>query len=255
MRIATWNVNSVRARLPRLVPWLERQRPDVLCIQETKVRDEEFPAEPLEDQGYNLVCFGQKTYNGVAILARHRIEAVVRGFPDDGEDADRRLLGAIVGDVVFLNVYVPNGQEVGSAKYRYKLDWLARLRHFLDQSYDLGEKLVVLGDFNVTFDDRDVYDPEAWREQIHCSLAEREALRRLAEFGLHDALRELHPEAGIYTWWDHRGGAFPKDHGLRIDHLLMSPKARKACSAVFVDRDERKGKGASDHAPVVAELD
>ncbi|MGA0868668.1 MAG: exodeoxyribonuclease III [Planctomycetota bacterium] len=255
MRIVTWNVNSVRARLPRLLPWLEENAPDVLCLQETKVIDDLFPYEPLEDLGYNVVVHGQKTYNGVAILARHGIEAVVRGFPDDEEGAQARVIGCAVEDVLVLNLYVPNGSSVGSDKYAYKLDWLGRLRAFLDATYDPSEKIVVCGDFNITFDDRDVHDPEKWHEKILCSTPEREALRHVMDFGLTDALRKHHDEAGIYTWWDMRGGSFPRDHGLRIDHFLMSEAALAACTAVDVDREARKGQGPSDHAPVLATLD
>lgn len=255
MQIATWNVNSVRARLPRLVPWLEEHQPDVLCLQETKVVDELFPHEYLEDQGYNVEVFGQKSYNGVAILARHGIEAVVRGFPDDDDDAQKRVIGCQVEDFLILNLYVPNGSAVGSDKFAFKLDWLQRLRRFLDEHYDPADKLVVTGDFNITFDDRDVYDPEEWREKVHCSTTEREALAQVMEFGLHDALRKHTEEAGIYTWWDMRGGAFPKGQGLRIDHFLVSPPALECCSSVTVDREARKGKSPSDHAPVIATFD
>ncbi|MDA1221644.1 MAG: exodeoxyribonuclease III [Planctomycetota bacterium] len=254
MRIVTWNVNSVRARLPRLLPWIEENTPDVLCLQETKVVDDLFPCEPLEDLGYNVAVHGQKTYNGVAILSRHGIEAVVKGFPDDGEDAQARVIGCAVEDVLVLNLYVPNGSSVGSDKYDYKLDWLRRLRAFLDATYDPSEKIVVCGDFNITFDDRDVHDPEKWHEKILCSTPERDALRNVMDFGLSDALRKHHDEAGIYTWWDMRGGSFPRDFGLRIDHFLMSGAALDACTAVEVDREARKGKGPSDHAPVIATL-
>ncbi|MCA8942696.1 MAG: exodeoxyribonuclease III [Planctomycetes bacterium] len=255
MKIATWNVNSVRARMPRLQPWLEENAPDVVCLQETKVVDDLFPLEPFEEAGYNVVKFGQKSYNGVAILSRQPIEDAVYGFPDDADDAQKRVLGGTVGDTMFLNLYVPNGSSVGSEKYEYKLAWLARLAEFLEERYSPDERLVVTGDFNITFDDRDVHDPEAWHEKILCSTAEREALARVTEFGLIDALRKHHEEPGIYTWWDLRGGAFWKNHGLRIDHFLMTQPALDACTQVEVDRDQRKGKGASDHAPVLAWLD
>lgn len=252
MNIVSWNVNSVRARLSRLVPWLEERRPDVVCLQETKVVDELFPFEPLEDLGYNVVVHGQKSYNGVAILARHGIEAVVRGMPDDAEDAQRRVIGCSVGDVMILDLYVPNGEAVGTAKYEFKLEWLRRLRAFLDEHYDPHEKLVVCGDFNITFDDRDVHDPASWHEKILCSTPERDALRHVMDFGLHDALRKHHAEPGIYTWWDMRTGAFRRNTGLRIDHFLVSQPALDACVEVSVDRDARDGKGPSDHAPVIA---
>lgn len=255
MRVTTWNVNSVRARLPRLLPWLEEHRPDVVCLQETKVRDEDFPLEPLEDQGYNVEIFGQKNYNGVALLSRHPIEAVVRGFPDDDADADKRVIGGIVGGFVILNLYVPNGSAVGHPKYDYKLRWFERLRRFLDERYDAGSKLIVTGDFNVTFDDRDVYDPEAWREKILCSTRERNALRQVLAFGLVDGLRKHHEEAGIYTWWDFRTAGFKRNQGLRIDHVLLTPTALQACTDVAVDIAARDGTGASDHAPVTAHFD
>jgi len=252
MRIATWNVNSVRARLPRLIPWLEESGPDVVCLQETKCRDEEFPREPIEELGYDAAVFGQKTYNGVAILSRLGIEDVVRGFPGDEPDAQRRVIRATVGDTLLLNLYVVNGKEVGSDKYAFKLDWLERLRAFVHERYPMTEKVVLTGDFNVTFDDRDVYDPDAWREKILCSTPEREALARVMECGLTDALRAFTDEAGIYTWWDFRTRAFRRDRGLRIDHFLVSPPALEACTGVEVDRAAREGEKPSDHAPVVA---
>jgi len=252
MNIATWNVNSIRARMPRFLPWLEENQPDILCLQETKVVDELFPRGEIEDAGYNVVAFGQKTYNGVAILAKQPIEDVVRGFPDDDAEAQKRVIGGNVGEFMVLNLYVPNGSELGSAKFEFKMDWLTRLSAFVNERYDAGEKLVITGDFNITFDDRDVYDPEALRETIHCSTPEREALAEIMGFGLHDGLRKHHEEGGLYTWWDHRGGAFWKDRGLRIDHFLLTDSALEACSAVQIDREARKGKGASDHVPVIA---
>ena len=166
MRIATWNVNSVRARLPRLLDWLQTASPDVVCLQETKCVDEQFPREPIEDLGYQIELFGQKTYNGVAILSKRRMENVIRGFPDDDEDAQKRVIGATIDDVMLLNLYVVNGKEVGSDKYDYKLDWLKRLSEMVDETYDMTEKVVLTGDFNITFDDRDIHDPDAWRDKI-----------------------------------------------------------------------------------------
>ncbi len=255
MKIVTWNVNSIRARLPRFLPWLQEQQPDIVCLQETKVVDELFPREPLEDEGYNLITFGQKTYNGVAILSKHPMEDVIKGFPGDGEDAEKRVLGCIIQDLMILNLYVPNGKEVGHAKFQYKMAWLKQLRALLDERYDIDEKVIVTGDFNITFDDRDVYDPEEWREKIHCSTEEREALANIMDFGLQDALRKFHEEEGIYTWWDFRTRGFARKAGLRIDHFLMSPKALEQCSDVAVDLEARDGKGPSDHAPVCATLD
>ncbi|QDU66546.1 exodeoxyribonuclease III [Engelhardtia mirabilis] len=252
MRCATWNVNSIRARLPRVLEWLERQSPDVVCLQETKCLDEVFPREPIEDLGYNIETFGQKTYNGVAILAKGRIEEVHRGLPGDESDIEARVIGAQVEDFLFLDLYVVNGQEVGAPKYSYKLEWLERVRRLIDERYDLSEKVVVTGDFNITFDDRDVYDPEKWRGKILCSDAEREALARIMDLGLIDGLRQHTEEAGIYTWWDFRTRGFQRGNGLRIDHFLLSEAASKVCTAVEVDTEERGLEKPSDHAPVIA---
>jgi len=255
MRIATWNVNSVRARLPRVLAWLESAAPDIVCLQETKCVDEAFPREPIEDLGYQIAHFGQKTYNGVAILSKRPIEDVVLGLPDDTELSDKRVICAQVDDVLLVNLYVVNGQAVGTPKYAYKLEWLARVRAFLKERYDLAEKVIVTGDFNVTVDDRDVYDPDAWREKILCSTPERDALRAITDLGLVDALRHHTGEAGIYTWWDFRTRGFRRNQGLRIDHFLMSAPALAACSSVSVDMKERGAQRPSDHAPVVATLD
>lgn len=254
MRISTWNVNSVRARLPRLLPWLEEHSPDIVCLQETKCKDEVFPREPFEDLGYQIETFGQKTYNGVALLSKSRIEDVIRGFPDDGEDAQRRVIGATIEDVMVLNLYVVNGKTVGSEAYGLKLEWLDRLADFVAGHYDFAEKVILTGDFNVTFDDRDVYDPEAWREKILCSTPERDALAKTTRLGLHDAFRKFHEEAGHYTWWDFRTRGFKRGNGLRIDHFLMSAPALEVCRAVDIDLDARAGEKPSDHAPVTATL-
>ncbi len=255
MQIATWNVNSVRAREPRLISWLERVNPDVVCLQELKCIDDGFPRDPIEALGYNVETFGQKTYNGVAILSKEPIDGVVRGLPGDPEPFDRRVIAGVVGDVQIVNVYVVNGQFVGSPKYRFKLDWLERLRSFIQDSFDLSAPLVVTGDFNVTFDDRDVYDPDAWREKILCSTPEREALGRLCDLGLVDAFRKFHEEGGHYTWWDFRTFGFQRKQGLRIDHFLTSEAALARTRDVTIDVEERRGKKPSDHAPVLLTLD
>jgi len=254
MRIATWNVNSVRARLPRLLDWLQTASPDVVCLQETKCVDEQFPREPIEDLGYQIELFGQKTYNGVAILSKRRMENVIRGFPDDDEDAQKRVIGATIDDVMLLNLYVVNGKEVGSDKYDYKLDWLKRLSEMVDETYDMTEKVVLTGDFNITFDDRDIHDPDAWRDKILCSDPERDALAQVMSHGLRDAFRKFEEGAGHYTWWDFRTRGFQRGQGLRIDHFLMSPPALEACTAVEVDLEARGGEKPSDHAPVIATL-
>ena len=250
MRIATWNVNSVRARMERLLPWLVEQRPEVVCLQETKCEDPKFPREPLEDLGYQIATYGQRTYNGVAILSRIGLEDVTRGFDGDGEEA--RAISAICGDTMVLNLYVVNGQSVGAPRYTHKLEWLDHLARHVEDHFPMDEKVVLCGDFNVTFDDRDVYAPERWRERILCSTPEREALAGVMEVGLRDGLRKFTDEGGIYTWWDFRTFAFKKGNGLRIDHFLLSPPAYAACTGIEVDLEARGGPKPSDHAPVVA---
>jgi exodeoxyribonuclease-3 len=254
MKLTTWNVNGLRARLVHVIDFVREHGPDVLCLQETKVADEAFPREPLEDEGYNIECFGQKGYNGVAILSRRPVENVVCGLPDDPADAERRVLGCIVGDLMLLDLYVPNGQDVGTEKYRSKLDWLRRLRAFLDSNYAVDEKVALVGDFNVALENRDVHDPVAWHEQILCSSPERAAMRQLLAFGLDDLLRTRHPEPGIYTWWHYRAGAAFKDQGLRIDYVLSTPPLTRLCREITVHREVRTRKSPSDHVPVTAEF-
>lgn len=254
MRVVTWNVNSVRARMERLLPWLADRRPDVVLLQETKVKDEDFPRELLEDAGYQVVIHGQPRYNGVAVLSRRRIDDAERGLGDDGED-QRRVLTAVVGGVHFVNVYVVNGKEVGDPAYDFKLRWLDRLRAFLRARFDpVRDAVVVAGDFNVTFDDRDVHDPEAWRGKILCSEAEREALGRIVDLGYRDAFRTFHEEGELFTWWDFRTRAFRRNAGLRIDHLLVTEPALARCRDAWVDLEARQGERPSDHAPVFLEL-
>ncbi|HTF90553.1 MAG TPA: exodeoxyribonuclease III [Planctomycetota bacterium] len=255
MKIATWNVNSVRARMERVVAWIEDKQPDVLCMQEIKCLDEQFPRQVFEDLGYRVATFGQKTYNGVAILAKQNLEDVVRGLPGETSDAQKRVLGAQVGDTLILNLYVVNGEKVGSEKFAYKMEWMARVAEFVRERYDMSEKIVLCGDFNVTFDDRDVYDPEGWREKILCSTPERTALAKFGELGLRDAFRHFTTEGGHYTWWDFRTGGFKRDHGLRIDHFLMSDAALAACRGIEIDKGARGGEKPSDHAPVIAHME
>jgi exodeoxyribonuclease-3 len=253
VRIATWNVNSVRARLPRLVEWLSEQRPDVVCLQETKCLDEQFPREPLLDLGYTVEAHGERGYNGVAILSQSTLDDVRRGLPGEGPGASRRVITATLGDVILVSVYVVNGERVGSPKYREKLAWMARLAEYA-QSLDLCERVILAGDFNCTFDDRDVHDPEAWRERILCSTPEREALSAVMAPGLFDAFRKFHEESGHYTWWDYRTRGFQRGHGLRIDHFLMSASALEACRGIEIDVAARRGEKPSDHAPLIATL-
>ncbi len=254
VKLVTWNVNSIRQRLERLLALLERHAPDVVCLQETKVVDADFPAEALRAAGYASVFVGQKSYNGVAILAKSEPGDVACGFRDGGDDGQARLLAATISNVRVICAYVPNGQSVGSEKYGYKLEWLERMRKLLEREADPAQALALVGDFNVAPADADVHDPEAWRGQVLCSDAERAALRRVLDWGLVDGFRARYPERVAFTWWDYRELGFPKNRGLRIDHVLLTQPLVAKLEDVVIDREERKGKGASDHAPVLAVL-
>ena len=255
MKLATWNVNSVRAREERLLRWLEANRPDALCLQELKVTEDGFPALSLGSLGYRAAVHGQKTYNGVAVLSKTEPSDVERGFGDGGDDAQARLVAARVGGVKVVSAYVPNGAEVGSDKWAYKLDWLRRLRAWLDRRFAKGDLVALCGDFNVAPEARDVCDPEAWEPSVLFHPEARAALEHVRAWGLVDAFRLHHEEGGLYSWWDYRMLAFPKNRGLRIDHVLLSEPLAARCRAARIDRNERKGKQPSDHAPVVVELD
>lgn len=252
MKIASWNVNSIRARLERALQFLARHSPDVACFQETKVEDEHFPREPFLAQGWHLEVYGQKTYNGVAILSREPLRDVQRGLGDGSVDPEARMIAGTYRDVRVMNVYVPNGQEPSSEKFQYKLEWLERLRAVLARRALHQEPLLLGGDFNIAPEDRDVYDPDGWRGQVLFHPREHEALRRIQELGLRDAFRMHHSEGGHYTWWDFRGAMFWKNKGLRIDHLLVTARLAERCLAADIDVRERKFKQPSDHAPVLA---
>jgi exodeoxyribonuclease-3 len=252
MRIATWNVNSIRSRVERVLAWTERERPDVLCLQEIKTTDDLFPLEPFAELGYRAEVFGQKTYNGVALLSLKPVTRVARNLSGDEPGAPSRLIAGTVGRVRIVNVYVPNGQSPESDKFIYKLDWLKRLRAFLDETADPGDSLVLLGDFNIAPEERDVRYPDLWRGGIHFHPKEHAALARITSWGLHDLLRKHHEEGGLYSWWDYRQLAFQKNNGLRIDLVLGTRKMLDRCTGVEIFRDERKGESPSDHVPVVA---
>ena len=259
MKLATWNVNSIRARQERVLAWLGEHEPDVLCMQETKATDALFLDEPfvtheLRARGYEAVHHGQKTYNGVAILARQPLGEVARGLDDGVADEQARLIAATCAGVRVISVYVPNGKAVGSDKYAYKLAWMKRLRAYLDRHCSPEQPVVLCGDFNVAPEARDVYDPEALAGDILCSDAERDALQHIVDWGLVDAFRLHHEEPGLYSWWDYRQLAFPKKRGLRIDMVYLSKPLAERCTGAAIDREARKGKGPSDHAPVVVEL-
>ena len=254
MKLATWNLNSIRARTERLFAWLEREKPDVLCLQETKVEDVGFPTDELVKRGYHVATFGQRSYNGVAILSTQPLADVTREFGDGEDDGDARTLAATTHGMRVVCLYVPNGQELTSDKYPYKLAWLGRLRAYLDRVAKPGEPLVVCGDMNVTPDDRDVWSPEKWKDQIHCSSKEREALANVVAFGLVDLFRAKYPDARTWSWWDYRGVSFFKDQGLRIDIIFATKPIADRTRDVTIDRNARKGQDASDHAPVIAQI-
>jgi exodeoxyribonuclease-3 len=256
MKIATWNVNSLNVRLPRLLAWLPAAQPDVVCLQETKLEDAKFPRQELADAGYAAHFAGQRTYNGVALLVRDGvgpatdIVTALPGFADE----QKRVLAATVGGVRVVDFYVPNGQAVDSDKYRYKLDWCAAATAYLRAELARHPSLTVAGDFNIAPEDRDVHDPAAWAGQVLCSDAERAVFRDWLALGLVDSFRLFDQPEKTFSWWDYRQLAFPKNHGLRIDHILLSKALAAKCAACRIDRNARKGEKPSDHAPVIAEL-
>lgn len=251
--IATWNVNSIKVRLPHLLDWLAAASPDIVALQETKSIDENFPEAELKDAGYHAVFSGQKTYNGVAILSKQAATDVVTDLPNL-DDPQRRILVATVGDLRIMDLYVPNGQTVDSDKYQYKLDWLARVQAFIESQLVDYPKMVVLGDFNIAPEDRDIREPEKWVGQVLASDAERAAFQALLDTGLHDSFRLFEQEEKIFSWWDYRQLAFRRNRGLRIDHILISEALREDAKRCWVDKAPRKLERPSDHAPVLLEL-
>ncbi len=254
MRFATWNVNSLRVRMPHLQDWLAANPVDVLALQETKLPDPDFPQAAIEALGLHAVYSGQRTYNGVALLAKSEPEAVVAGIPGF-EDEQRRVIAATVAGVRVVDVYVPNGQSVGSDKYEYKLRWLAALRDYLAAELARHPRLVVLGDFNIAPEDRDVHDPKAWEGSVHVSEPERVALRALLATGLEDCFRRFEQPEKSFSWWDYRMMAFRRNAGLRIDLILASHALARNCDACHIDKAPRRLERPSDHAPVLASFD
>jgi exodeoxyribonuclease-3 len=253
MKIATWNVNSLKVRLPHVLDWLATEQPDVLCLQETKLTDENFPADDIRAAGYEVVFSGQKTYNGVATISRSAASDIVTDVTDL-DDPQRRILGATIDGVRVLNLYVVNGQEVGSEKYAHKLHWLEKVTNYIATQLKDHEHFVVLGDFNIAPADEDVHDPEAWHERILCSTPEREALDRMLELGMKDTFRLFPQEEKSYSWWDYRAAAFRRNMGLRIDLILASHALAGQCTACHIDKAPRRLERPSDHTPVVAEF-
>ena len=253
-KIATWNVNSIKARLPRVTEWLREAQPDVVMLQETKCTDDTFPRAEIEELGYNLAICGQKTYNGVAILSKTPIEDVACGLPGDDKDDQARYVEAFTGGVRVASIYLPNGNPVASEKFPYKLGWLERLAHHTEQLLANEEVLVLGGDYNVCPTDEDVYDPAGWANDALCRIESRKGFRRLLYLGLTDAYRALHPTDREYSFWDYQAGAWQKNWGLRIDHLLLSPQAADRLAKAEIDRAPRGKEKASDHTPVWCEL-
>ena len=253
MKIASWNVNSLRVRLPQVLEWMSTTQPDIMALQETKVTDDRFPTAAIEAAGYSVVYSGQKTYNGVAILARSKIEDVLTDIPGL-EDPQRRILSATIGDVRVLNLYVVNGSEVGSEVYAHKLHWLDQVRAYVQTQLAQYPSSVIVGDFNIAPEDRDVYDPELWHEKILCSTPERAALRSLLDLGYEDTFRLFEQQADSFSWWDYRTAGFRRNAGLRIDLILADKSLSRCCLSSTIDKGPRAQKRPSDHAPVVAEF-
>ncbi|MEG4484509.1 exodeoxyribonuclease III [Microcoleus sp. D2_18a_B4] len=261
MKIATWNVNSIRTRLEHVTSWLQTNSPDVLCLQETKVPDKDFPLEPFTNLGYNCYISGQKSYNGVAIFSRSPMSEISTGFaPILGDetagifDEQKRLIAGVIDDIWIICVYVPNGSEVGSEKYEYKLKWLKLLQEYLKIALDKSPKLCICGDFNIVPDDRDIHNPKANANSVGLSVAERLALTEIIELGLNDPFRKFTTEGGHYSWWDYRAAAFPRNNGWRIDHHYLSPPLYEQAKNCTIDIAPRKLIKPSDHAPVIVEI-
>lgn len=253
MKLATWNVNSLTVRLPQVLEWLATNPMDVLALQELKLTDDKFPFDAFKSAGYQAACFGQKTYNGVALLSRTPLEGVVRNIPGF-EDEMARVISATVNGVRVIGAYFPNGQEPGSDKYAYKMRWLTALHDWVRTELAAFPKLVLMGDYNITFDDADVWDPVGLKDTIHCTEEERTHLRALIALGLHDSLRLFPQPEKSYSWWDYRDLAFRRNRGLRIDHILVSDALKPAVTACSIDKAPRKNERPSDHAPVTVTL-
>ena len=253
MKLATWNINSLTVRLPQVLDWLAANPVDVLALQELKLTDDKFPTDAFAQAGYASQCFGQKTYNGVALLSRAPAVDVVRNIPGFSDDM-ARVISATVGGVRVVGAYFPNGQEPGSDKFEYKMNWLKGLRDWIRQELLTHPRLVLMGDYNITFDDLDVWDPEGMRDQIHCTEEERYHLRALIALGLHDSFRLFAQPPKSYSWWDYRNAGFRRNQGLRIDHILVSNALKPLVKSCVIDKTPRKNERPSDHAPVVVEI-
>jgi len=253
LKVATWNVNSLTVRLPQVLDWMAAHQPDMLCLQETKLTDDKFPLAEFTAAGYQAHWFGQKTYNGVAFLSRSEVSDIVRNIPGF-DDPQARVLAGTLHDVRVINAYIPNGQAPGTDKFAYKMRWLTALREWLTVESIRYPNLVLVGDFNIAPEDRDVYDPVAWADQILCTSEERAHFRGLIDLGLHDAFRQFEQPLKSWSWWDYRNLAFRKNQGLRIDHILLTGGLIPAMTSCVIDKLPRKNERPSDHAPVIVEL-
>ena len=255
MKIATWNINSINARLDILLGWCRVSDPDVLCLQETKCVDEKFPQPKLRSAGFQHLAFiGEKAYNGVAILSKFPILDLQNNFPNDRAGAEKRLIGASINGIQIVNVYVPHGTAPGTEKFAFKLEWLRRLRRYFDENFDLDDKVLLCGDLNVAPHEMDVWNPRLWQDKVHFSRPERDAIREVKKWGFVDVFRQINDEPDEYSWWDYFHHSFEKNRGLRIDHIWGSPQLAETCTDCWIDKEPRALEKASDHAPVIAEF-
>ena len=254
MKIATWNVNSINIRLEQLLDWLASTKTDVICLQETKCIDENFPFQPLNDAGYQTAFFGQKSYNGVAILSKHDIADVQKGFHDDDEESPKRLIAATIKGIRIVNTYIPNGTELWTDKFTFKLDWLQKLRRMFDDNCKTNEDVLLCGDFNVAPDELDVWSVPHWEGKLHFSKPERAAMHHVKQWGFVDLFRKMNGDAQEFSWWNYREGAWQRNRGLRIDHIWTSPALAEKCTGCWIDKAPRAFERPSDHTPVVAEF-
>ncbi len=254
MKIVSWNVNSLKVRLEHVLQWSKTHSPDVLAIQETKLTDDNFPQQQIEDAGLHVVYAGQPTYNGVCIISSSEATDVITDI-EGLDDPQRRILAATIDDIRIINLYVVNGSEPESEKYHYKMHWLQQVTNFIEQQMDEYENVVVLGDFNIAPDERDVYDPNYWKGKILCTDQERDKLNAIMDLGFDDSFRLLHEDAGHYSWWDYRMGGFPRNLGLRIDLILVNEPMAEMLTSAYIDKEPRTWERPSDHTPVVAEFD
>lgn len=255
MKIATWNVNSIRLRLDQVLEWLNVTGTDVLCVQETKVDDENFPLQPIIDAGLQVAYFGQKSYNGVAIISKHEIADVQKGFPEDDDESPKRLIAATINGIRIVNTYIPNGTELWTDKFTFKLDWLQRLRRMFDEDCDLNSNVLLCGDFNVAPEELDVWSVPQWTGKLHFSKPERAAIDHVKKWGFVDVFRKLNGNLQEFSWWNYREGAWQRNQGLRIDHIWVSPPLADKCTGCWIDKSPRGQEKPSDHTPVVAEFD